>query len=45
MTGIDIVPIVLSWILMLVLGSATVLGLNRLLRDRPAVTCSKADHA
>jgi len=45
MTGIDIVPIVLSWTLMLVLGTATVLGLNRLHRDRPPVTCSRADHA
>jgi hypothetical protein len=33
MTGIDIVPIVLSWTLMLVLGIATVVGLNGLHRD------------
>jgi hypothetical protein len=45
MTGIDIVPIVLSWILMLVLGSATVVGLDRLHRDRAPETPSGADHA
>jgi hypothetical protein len=33
MTGIDIVPIVLSWTLTLVLGTAAVVGLNGLLRD------------
>jgi hypothetical protein len=35
MTGIDIVPIALSWTLMLVLGTATVVGLNGLHGDPP----------
>ena len=33
MTGIDIIPIVLSWTLMLVLGTSTVVGLHGLHRD------------
>jgi hypothetical protein len=34
MTGMEIVPIAVSWILVTVLGIATVVGLNGLNRER-----------
>jgi len=36
MTGMEIVPIAASWLLVMVLGVATVVGLNGLDRERPA---------
>jgi hypothetical protein len=36
MTGMEIVPIAVSWILVTVLGIATVVGLNGLNRERAA---------
>ncbi len=38
MTGMDIAPIAVSWLLMIVLGTATVVGLNGLHRERPRAT-------
>jgi hypothetical protein len=35
MTGMEIVPIAVSWVLVTVLGIATVVGLNGLNRERP----------
>ena len=34
MTGMEMVPIAVSWFLMTVLGAATVVGLNGLNRER-----------
>ncbi len=34
MTGMDMAPIVMSWLLMMALGVATVIGLNGLNRER-----------
>jgi len=38
MTGMDMVPIMVSWLLMMVLGIATVVGLNGLHGEPPGTT-------
>jgi hypothetical protein len=38
MTGMDMVPIMVSWLLIMVLGIATVVGLNGLPREPPSTT-------